>query len=87
MIQKSEDKDSNTGGTVGVHVEDITAPEESTAPSGGASIVVHVLEASEQSSRLSRTLEEILRAHFMNDGDFWVSTNPGDVSIDTANSD
>ena len=31
---KSEDKDSNIGGTTGVHVEDATTTEESTAPSG-----------------------------------------------------
>ena len=32
------------------------------------------------------TVEEILEAHPMNDDDFWGSTNPTDVSIDTTNS-
>ena len=39
---KSEDKDSNTGGTAGAH--DARTTEESTAPSGEASIGAHVLE-------------------------------------------
>ena len=38
MYQKSEDKDSNTAGTVGAHVEDTPPTEESIAPSGEASI-------------------------------------------------
>ena len=41
---KSEDKDSNTDGIVGTHVEDTATPEESTAPIGGASIGAQVLE-------------------------------------------
>ena len=35
---KSKDKDNKTGATAGAHVEDTTTLEESTAPSGGASI-------------------------------------------------
>ena len=35
---KFEDKDSNTGGTAGVHVEDNTTNEDSTAPSRRASL-------------------------------------------------
>ena len=38
MYQKSEDKDSNTAGTAGAHNEDTPSPEETTAPSGEASI-------------------------------------------------
>ena len=83
---KSEDKDSNTGGTAGAHVEDTTTTEESTAPSGGASIGAHVLETNQESSRPSRTVDEILGAHPMGGDEFWGNTNPGDVSIDTANS-
>ena len=41
---KSEDKDSNKDATTGAHVEDTTTPEESTAPSKGASISAHVLK-------------------------------------------
>ena len=41
---KSEDKDSNTGGTAGAHVEDTTTTEESTAPSEVPSISAHVSE-------------------------------------------
>ena len=33
------------------------------------------------------TVEEILRAHPMNDDDFWGNTSPTDVLIDTANSE
>ena len=36
--QKSEDKESNTAGTTGAHVEDTPPSEESTAPSGEPSI-------------------------------------------------
>ena len=82
---KSEDKDSNTGGTAGEHVEDTTTTEESNAPSGGVSIGTHVLKKNQESSRPSRTLDEILGAHPMDDDEFWGNTNPGDVSVDTAN--
>ena len=41
---KLEDKDSNTGGSVGAHVEDTITNEHSTAPSGGASLGAHVSE-------------------------------------------
>ena len=68
---KSEDKDSNTSGTAGAHVEGTTTPEESTTLSRGASISTHVLEANEQSSRPSRTVEKILGAHLMSDDDFF----------------
>ena len=83
---KSKDKDSNTRDTAGAHVGDTTTTEESTAPDGGASIGAHILETNVQSSRSSRTVEEILGAHPMNDDNFWGGTNLGDVSIDTTNS-
>ena len=81
-----EDKDSNTGDTVGAYVGDTTTTEESTTPSGGASIGNHLSETNVQSSRPSRTVKEILGAHPMNNDNFWGGTNPGDVSIDTTNS-
>ena len=83
---KSEDKDSNTGGTAGAHVEDTTTNEDTTAPSGGASLGAHVSETNQASSRQSRTVDEILGAHPVND-DFWDNINPTNVSIDTANSE
>ena len=84
---KSKDKDSNTGDTAGVHVEDTTSTEESTAPSRGASIGTHVLEKIQESSCPSRTIDEILEAHPMDCDEFWGNTNHTDVSIDTANSE
>ena len=60
---KSEDKHSNMGATAGAHVEDTTSREESTAPSGGFGIGAHVLETKQQFSCRSRTVEEILGAH------------------------
>ena len=45
------DKDSNTGGTAGAHVEDTITTGESAATSGGASIGAHILERNEQLSR------------------------------------
>ena len=83
---KSEDKDSNMGDTAGAHIGDTTTTEESIASSGGASIGIHVSETNVQSSCSSSTVEEILRAHPMNDDDFWGGTTPGDVSFDTTNS-
>ena len=73
--------------TAGAHVWDTTTTEESTAPSGRDSIVTHILETSVQSSRLSRTMEEILGAYPMNDDNFWGGNNLGDVSIDTTNNE
>ena len=84
---KYEDKDSTTVDTVGAHVGDTTITAEFTAPSGGASIPAHILETNVQSSRPSRTMEEILGAYLMNNDDFWGGTNPSDVSIDTTNSE
>ena len=86
MTQKFENKDSNTGGTIGAHVEDTATTEGSTAPSRGPSIATHVSETNVQPSRSSRTVEDILGAHPMNDDNFWGNTNPTDMSIDTMNS-
>ena len=83
---KSKDKNSNTGDTACAHVEDTTTTEESTIPSGGASIIAHVFETNEQSSCPWRTVEEILEAHPMNDDDFSGGTNPSDVFINIMNS-
>ena len=80
---KSEDKDSNTGGTTGAHVEDTTTNEDSTAPSGGASLRAHVLDTNQELYRPSRKVDDILGAHPIDDN-FWGNTNPIDVSIDTA---
>ena len=52
---KFEDKDSSTGGTAGAHVEDTTTNEDTTAPSGGASLGAHVSETNQALSRQSCT--------------------------------
>ena len=83
---KSQDKDSTTAGTAGEHVDNTTPAEEFSAPSGGASIGAHLLEANEMSSRPSGTVEEILGVHLIGDDDFWGWNNPSDVSVNTANS-
>ena len=57
---KFEDKDSNTGGTAGAHVEDTTTNKDTTAPSEGASLGTHVSETNQASSRSSRTINEML---------------------------
>ena len=82
---KSEDKDSNTGGTAGVHVEDTSTKENTTTPSRGASLDTHVSETSQATSRASPTVEEILGAHPVDN--FWDNNNPTEVSIDTVNSE
>ena len=83
---KSEDKDNNTTGTAGAHIGDTTTPEDSILSSGGASIGAHVLEATGQSSRLTRSVKDILGAHPLGGDEVFGGTNPSDVSIDTANS-
>ena len=64
---KSEDKDSNTGGTAGAHIEDITTNENTTAPSRGASLGAYFSETSQATSRTSRTVEEILGVYPVDD--------------------
>ena len=83
---KFKDKDSNTGGNAGAHVEDTTTNEDTTAHSGGASLGARVSKTYQALSRPSRTVDEILGLHPVND-DFWDNTNPIDVSIDTVNSE
>ena len=82
---KSKDKDNNTTITAGEHVEDGTPSQNSTTSSAGASIGAHVLKATGQSSRPTRSVEDLLGAHPINDN-IWGGTNPSNVSIDTANS-
>ena len=84
---KSEDKDSIMRDTTDAHVEDTTTTEETTAPSGGASIGAHVLETNVQLSRPLHIVEEILGAQPTNDYDFWGGTNRSDISVDTTNSE
>ena len=83
---KSEDKDSNTGGTAGAHVENTTTTEESTVSNSAPNIGACMSEINVQLSISPCTVEEILGAHPIDDDDFWGNTNPTDVSIDTANS-
>ena len=67
---KSEDNDSNMGGTAGAHVEDNTTTEESTVSSGAPSIGDHVSETNVQFSNPPRTMEHILEASPMDNDDF-----------------
>ena len=66
--------DSNTAGTAGVHVGNITTSEEYTALSGGASIGAHVSEATGQSSCPTHSVEEILGVHLIGDN-LWGGIN------------
>ena len=81
---KPEDSDTTTSGTAGAHIEG-TTPQDSTAPSKGASIGAHVSETSQQTFRPAWSVEELLAAHPVDDA-IWSHTNPSDVSIDTVNS-
>ena len=74
------------GSTASAHVENTTTNEDTTTPSGGASLDNHVLEKNQVLSCPSQTVNEILGAHPVND-DFWDNSNPTDVSIDTVNSE
>ena len=82
---KSEDKDNATSSTAGAHIEDSTTSEDTTAPSGEASIGAHVLETSQATSPLPRTVGQILEAHPIDNKR--EITNPTDVSIDMVNSE
>ena len=84
---KFEDKDSITGGNTSAYVEETTTTEKSTVPNRMPRIDAQLSETNIQSSNSSRTVEEILGAHPINDDDFWGNTNLNDVSIDTANSE
>ena len=55
------------GGTTGVHFEDTTTNKNTTAPSGEASLGAYVSETNQATSRPSRTVEEILGAHPIDD--------------------
>ena len=80
---KSEDSNTTTTGTAGAHVGEVTAPQDSTAPSKGASIGAHVSEISQPTFRPARSIEELLAAHPIDDA-IWSHSNPSDMSIDTA---
>ena len=82
---KYEDSNSTTTGTTGVHVGEVTTPQDATAPSKGSSIGAHVSEIAEPVFLLAQSVEELLAAHPVDDV-IWSHTNPSDVSIDTANS-
>ena len=72
---KSEDKDNATSGTARTHVEDSTPSEDTTTPSGEASLGAHVSETSREISPPPRTVGQILGAHPIDDS-FWENTNP-----------
>ena len=69
-----------------MHVEDSTKNEDITAPNREASLGAHVSETSQTTSPPPRTVEQILRAHPIDDT-FGENTNPTDVSIETVNSE
>ena len=81
---KPEDSDTTTSSTAGAHIEG-TTPQDSTAPSEGASIGAHVSGIAQPIFRPTRSVKELLAAHPVNDA-IWSRSNPRDVSIDTANS-
>ena len=82
---RSEDSNTTTTGTAGAHIEEVTPPQDSTAPSKGSSIGANISEITEPAFCPARSVEELLAAHLVNDA-IWRVTNPSDVSIDTANS-
>ena len=81
---KSEDKDNNTTCTIGSHIGDVTTPEDSTTPGDGSSISAHVSEATKQPSHSTRSVENLLEAHSIDDA-IWSGNNSCDVLVDTAN--
>ena len=57
-LYQRDNWDNITGGSAGAHIEDTTTNENTTAPSGGASLGAHVSETSQATSRPSRTVEK-----------------------------
>ena len=82
---KPGDKNNNTSGTAGVHIGEVTTPEDSIAPSNGSSIGAYVLEVVKHKFWPAQSIEKLLGAHHIDDA-IWGHTDPSDVSIDTANS-
>ena len=50
-------------GTAGAHVGEVTSPQDSIAPSEGASIGAHVSEIVQPAFCLAQSVEELLVAH------------------------
>ena len=63
---KSEGKDKNNTGTAGAHAGKITTPQDSSAPSNGSSIGAHISEVSEPDVRPTRSVQDILVTHAIN---------------------
>ena len=87
MYQKSEDKDSNTVGTAGAHVEDTPPPEESTTPIVWRGQYIGALFGKPLKVVSSNTF---YRGHFESTShwcdDILGGTNQSNVSFDTENS-
>ena len=81
----SEDKDNNNTGTVCAHVEEVTTPQDPTAPSNVSSTGAYVSEVAKPEFRPARFVEELLAAHPIDDA-ILSRTDASDVSIDTVNS-
>ena len=79
MNQTSEGKDSITGNNASAHVEDTTITEKSTPSNGTPSIGAQVSEINIQPPNSLRTVEVIMGAHPVDNGNFWGNTNPTDV--------
>ena len=77
-------KGGTTMGTAGAHIGEVTTPQDSTASSDESSIGAHVSEIVELAFCPTRSVEELLVAHPVDDA-IWSHTNPRYMSIDTAN--
>ena len=64
---KSEDKDNNITCTTDAHVGETTMPKDSNAPSDGSSIGAHVSEVNEPGARPTKSVQEILATHAIDD--------------------
>ena len=60
---KSEDKDNSITGTAGIHIRETAAAQDAGATSDGSSIGAHVSDVNETNVPLTRSVQELLAAH------------------------
>ena len=82
---KPEDKDNNIIGTAGAHIGVTITHQDSNVPGDGSSIGAHVSEVDKPNTRPTRSVQEILATHDINDP-IWDHTDACNESIDTVNS-
>ena len=64
---KLEDKDNNNTGTAGAYVWETAAAQDSSTTSNGSSIGAHVSDVTKTNAPLTRSIQDLLAAHPVED--------------------